>query len=159
VHFYVGAAEGALNAAAAYTREHSRAWFKSGVTSASEDPYILAQYGDLVAELAASRALALHIGNQAQAALERGEALTAEERAAVAVEIYQAKIHSTRTALAVTGKIFELTGSRATAAKYGFDRYWRNIRTHTVHDPVSYKAREVGEYFLLRRAPEPSFYS
>jgi alkylation response protein AidB-like acyl-CoA dehydrogenase len=40
----------------------------------------------------------------------------------------------------------------------GFDRHWRNLRTHTVHDPVAYKAREVGDWALNRRAPEFSLY-
>jgi hypothetical protein len=33
------------------------------------------------------------------------------------------------------------------------------VRTHTLHDPVLYKAREIGEYFLSKRAPEFTFYS
>ena len=49
-------------------------------------------------------------------------------------------------------------GRRATTAAYGFDRHWRNLRTHTVHDPVAYKAREVGDWALNRRGPEFSLY-
>ena len=49
-------------------------------------------------------------------------------------------------------------GARATSSAYGFDRHWRNVRTHTVHDPVAYKAREVGDWVLNRRAPEFSLY-
>jgi alkylation response protein AidB-like acyl-CoA dehydrogenase len=158
-HFYLGIAEGALNAAARYTREQGRAWFKSGVTAATDDPIIQVQYGELVAELAASLALAREVGKRLQEALDRGHALTAEERAAVAVETFKSKVHATRTALALTTKIFEVTGARATASKYGFDLYWRNVRTHTLHDPVLYKAREIGEYFLSKRAPEFTFYS
>jgi alkylation response protein AidB-like acyl-CoA dehydrogenase len=135
-HFYLGIAEGALNAAARYTRDQGRAWFKSGVAAATDDPIIQVQYGELVAELAASLALAREVGNRLQEALDRGDALTAEERAEVAVETFKSKVHATRTALAVTNKIFEVTGSRATASKYGFDLYWRNVRTHTLHDPV-----------------------
>jgi hypothetical protein len=36
--------------------------------------------------------------------------LTADERVAVAVETFKSKVHTTRTALAVTNKIFEVTG-------------------------------------------------
>jgi alkylation response protein AidB-like acyl-CoA dehydrogenase len=84
--------------------------------------------------------LAREVGKRLQEALDRGDALTAEERAAVAVETFKSKVHATRTALALTTKIFEVTGARATASKYGFDLYWRNVRTHTLHDPVLYKA-------------------
>jgi len=109
-HFYLGIAEGALNAAARYTREQGRAWFKSGLTAATDDPIIQVQYGELVAELAASLALARVVGDRLQEALDRGVALTADERAAV--ETFKSKVHATRTALAlaVTNKIFEVTG-------------------------------------------------
>lgn len=42
-----------------------------------------------------------------------------------------------------------MLGSRATGRKYGFDRFWRDVRTHSVHDPVAYKRREVGRWALL----------
>jgi hypothetical protein len=50
-------------------------------------------------------------------------------------------------------------GARSTSARYGFDRFWRNLRTHSLHDPVAYKQREVGRFQLLGEFPEPSFYS
>jgi alkylation response protein AidB-like acyl-CoA dehydrogenase len=55
--------------------------------------------------------------------------------------------------------MFEVMGARATAAKYAFDRYWRNVRTHTLHDPVVYKMREVGDFVLNDLIPEPGAYS
>jgi hypothetical protein len=36
---------------------------------------------------------------------------------------------------------------------------WRNLRTHTLHDPVGYKIRELGDWELNRQLPKPSFYS
>ncbi|MBF9266412.1 monooxygenase, partial [Acidovorax cattleyae] len=39
------------------------------------------------------------------------------------------------------------------------DRHWRNLRTHTLHDPLAYKLRELGEWALQQRHPDPSFYS
>jgi hypothetical protein len=59
--------------------------------------------------------------------------------------------------LEVTSRIFDLMGARATSARYGFDRVWRNVRSHTLHDPVAYKAREVGTFALNGRiTPDPS---
>ena len=82
-----------------------------------------------------------------------------EAVAADAIEAYEAKVNATHVALDVTGRVFELTGARSTASHYRFDRYWRNVRTHTLHDPVFYKAREVGDFVLNGRVPEPSLYS
>jgi hypothetical protein len=51
--------------------------------------------------------------------------------------------HTTRTALELTSKVFELTGARATASKYGFDLRWRNVRTHTLHDLQGARDRRI----------------
>ncbi len=97
----------------------------------------------------ASAALIVAAGEAFEAAVAQGgEGLTPARRTEVAAAIYAAKVHASRTALQVTSQIFELMGARATSNRYGFDRFWRNIRTHTLHDPVVYKAREVGNFAL-----------
>ena len=148
VNFYIGIAEGALAEASRYIREVSRPWQASGVEKASLDPYILEHYGNLDVELRASTALADVANARFEAAAALGNAITPDERNLAAAAIYAAKVHSSRTGLEVTSRIFELMGARATAGHYGYDRFWRNIRTHTLHDPVVYKSREVGNYAL-----------
>lgn len=148
VNFYIGTAEGALAEANRYIREVSRPWQASGVEKASLDPYILEHYGNLDVELRASVALADVAAQRFEEASARGNDLAQDQRNLAAAAIYAAKVHSGRTALEVTSRIFELMGARATAGAYGYDRFWRNIRTHTLHDPVVYKSREVGNYAL-----------
>jgi alkylation response protein AidB-like acyl-CoA dehydrogenase len=159
VNFYLGTAEGALAAALDYVRSTTRPWLTSGVARAAEDPYILERVGEFTAALKASVALADRAAAAVQAGLARGHAVTARERGEAAAEAYAAKVHATHVSLDITARVFEITGARATAAGYGFDRYWRNVRTHTLHDPVFYKAREVGEFALNDRIPEVSLYS
>jgi alkylation response protein AidB-like acyl-CoA dehydrogenase len=55
--------------------------------------------------------------------------------------------------------MFEVMGARAAAGPARIDRFWRNLRTHTLHDPVDYKIRELGDWALNRQLPKPSFYS
>ncbi|CCH28466.1 acyl-CoA dehydrogenase family protein [Actinosynnema sp. NPDC047251] len=151
---YVALAEGALAEAARYTRGTTRPWFLSGVDSATADPYVLATYGELVSDVEAAGLLADHAATALGDAGDRGAELTVEQRASVAALISSAKVVSTKVANQTTSRVFELCGARATAAGYAFDRFWRNARTLTLHDPVSYKAREVGAYFLTgERAP------
>ena len=59
----------------------------------------------------------------------------------------------------MTSRVFEVMGARATSARHRFDRFWRNARTLTLHDPLNYKVREVGDFSLNGRFPTPSFYS
>ncbi|WP_430441213.1 acyl-CoA dehydrogenase family protein [Shinella sp.] len=159
VNFYLGTAEGALIAAGDYVRTTTRPWITSGVEKASDDPYILERIGEFRAALKASAALADAAATAVQSALARGRGVSARERGEAAIEAYAAKVSATHVALDVTARIFELTGARSTAAHHRFDRYWRNVRTHTLHDPVFYKAREVGDFTLNDRVPEPSLYS
>lgn len=85
---------------------------------------------------------------QAQQAWERGNALTHQERGEVAIAAAAAKALSIQVGLAITNRMFEVTGARSTANHYGFDRYWRDMRTFTLHDPVDYKLRESSKIVL-----------
>jgi alkylation response protein AidB-like acyl-CoA dehydrogenase len=148
VNFYLGTAEGALSEANAYVRASAKPWQTSRVSVASDDPYILELYGTLHSDLRASLALAEVAAEEIEAAIQRGSQLDSGARNAAAATVYAAKVNGTRVALEVTSRIFELMGARSTSARYGFDRFWRNIRTHSLHDPVAYKAREVGNFAL-----------
>jgi alkylation response protein AidB-like acyl-CoA dehydrogenase len=70
-----------------------------------------------------------------------------------------AKIAATRTGLMLTQDMFQVMGARATTAALNLDRFWRNVRTQTLHDPIDYKYQEVGEWVLTGKVPHPSFYS
>ncbi|HZU77003.1 MAG TPA: acyl-CoA dehydrogenase family protein [Dehalococcoidia bacterium] len=158
VNFYVGTAEGALEEALDWTRLNAAPWESSGVERATDDPYILQTVGEIQSEIRAAALLADRAGDALQHALDIGRLLTEEQRAEAAVAIYEAKYLTTKVSLAAASRLFEIQGSRATTGAYGFDRHWRNLRTHTVHDPVAYKAREVGDWTLNRRAPAFSLY-
>ncbi|MBB2901771.1 alkylation response protein AidB-like acyl-CoA dehydrogenase [Kineococcus radiotolerans] len=158
-HFYLGVTRGALETAAEYTRTTSRPWLLSDVREAVEDPYVLATYGRLVARLRAAEALGRSVGESLSQAHERGPDLTWAERGEVAEEIAALKVVSSDLAVEATSAIYEVTGARATSNRYGFDRFWRNVRTHTLHDPVQYKAREVGHHFLTGAHPGFTLYT
>jgi len=158
-HIHVGLAEGALETAAAYVRSTTKPWSTSDVSRAVDDPYIRELIGELTAATRASDALTWRATDAFAVAAERGWELTHDERGELAVEIAAAKVVSTKTALDVSTRLFELTGARATGEAYGFDRFWRNARTITLHDPVAYKAQEVGDHALQGNYPTPSGYS
>lgn len=157
-NFYVGTAEGALTEALAWTRANATPWESSGVESATDDPYILQTVGELVSQVRAAALLADRAGEALQAAVNIGPALTEDQRAEAAIAVYEAKYLSTEVGLQAASRLFEIQGARATTSAYGFDRHWRNLRTHTLHDPVAYKAREVGDWVLNHRHPEFSLY-
>uniref|UniRef100_A0AAU3H0T4 Acyl-CoA dehydrogenase family protein n=1 Tax=Streptomyces sp. NBC_01401 TaxID=2903854 RepID=A0AAU3H0T4_9ACTN len=159
VSFYLGIAAGALETAATYTRTKSRSWLHGGYDKAVDEPYVIDIYGDLTAKLWAVEALADAVALEGQALHEDPDAVTERTRAAFEVRVAAVKARATDVALEVTSRIFEVTGARATASAEGFDRFWRNVRTHTLHDPVAYKRREVGRHVLTGELPQPTWYS
>ncbi len=140
-----GIARGALAATIDFIREHSRPWIDSGRDRAAEDPYIIEQIGNLRIRLHAAEELLWRAGRQLDATL----ADTSEETIALAkVAVAEAKVLTTEIAILAANKLFELTGTRSVLARHGLDRFWRDARTHTLHDPVRWKYHAVGQFYL-----------
>jgi len=158
-NLYLGIAQGALNTAREYTLGTSRPWLLSDSTRAAADPYVLANYGRLVSSVRSVRALADEAGTALARADAAGDGLSWADRGELAEVIAALKVVSTDVALHVTSTIFEVTGARATSNAVGLDRFWRNVRTHTLHDPVAYKQREVGDHFLNGTHPPFTLYT
>ena len=156
---YLGISQGAFDAAIKYINTRTRPYFQSNVSSASEDPYIQHQIGNISAQLAASTALADLAEEAICAAFEKGPDIEADQRGEVAILVAQAKVNAHNTVINLTSKIFEQIGASATSDKYGFDRYWRNARVHTLHDPIDYKIRDIGRFAVCHMVPLPTSYS
>lgn len=148
VFLYVGIAEGSLAIAADYTRKRSRPALGSKVETAVQDPYVVEQYGRLAAGNAAAAALALHAAQRLEVAIAAGDHLTRQERDAVNGIVSAAKHQADQVALAATAGAFELTGARAAVRGHPIERFWRDARTHTLHDAVSYRRFWAGEQYL-----------
>jgi alkylation response protein AidB-like acyl-CoA dehydrogenase len=109
--------------------------------------------------LESARVLTDRAGQELSRAWALGDDLTPEGRGQAALAIATAKVSTTRVGLDVSSQVFDVMGARATTSGAGLDRFWRNLRTHTLHDPVDYKLRELGRYALAGELPTPSFYS
>ena len=156
---YLGIAESAFNDARYYPLHEARPWHASQVSAATEDPYILGRYGEFWVGLESVRVLAERAADRFDAAWRRGPALTEEERGSVALAVACAKVAAIRTGLDICTRMFEVAGARATHGSLRLDRHWRNLRTHTLHDPLAYKLRELGDWALTQTYPAPGFYS
>lgn len=158
-YVYLGIATGALEAAREYTTVATRPWMTAGVDRATQDPYILQHYGEFWMQLQAAQALADRTAHAVQTAWNKGNRLSHEERGEVAIAIATTKAFVARVGLDITNRMFEVMGARATASRYGCDRYWRDLRTFTLHDPIDYKLREIGNWLLNQEYPMPTQYS
>ena len=124
-----------------------------------EEPLVAHRWADLRLKIRAAE-LATDAAQVAlETALAQGEALSADARGVLAIEVAEAKVLAHRAGVAVSSEVFELTGPGATSAKLGLDRFWRNARVHTLHDPIDLKLRDIGHFHLQGRVPPPSSYS
>lgn len=158
-NLYLGIAIGAFDEASRYTREKTRPWAGSGVARAIDDSVVQVRYAELKLPIRAAAAVANEAAHALDAALARGDSLTVVERGELAIDIFEAKVLAHRAAMEVSARFFELTGARSTSQQLGLDRFWRNARVHTLHDPVDVKLREIGRHALDGSIPEPGSYS
>lgn len=158
-NIYLGIAEGALAQARTLTRARPNPWFLSGVDRYADDPNIHRLFGGLVAKTAAVEALADRLNARYDRTVALGERATAEDRATAEVEIAALKVISTEVGLEVSSRVYEAAGASATKNSIGLDLYWRNIRTHSLHDPVDYKKLEVGAHYLNGTVQPISLYT
>ncbi|MFJ5445147.1 acyl-CoA dehydrogenase family protein [Methylobacillus methanolivorans] len=158
-NIYLGIAEGALAEARQYTLQQSRVWSGSLADDIRSEPYTLLHYGEFWVQLEGAKLLTERAAELLDDAWNKGEVLTAEERGKVAVAVTAAKVATTKAGLDITQRMFEVTGARATTAALRLDRFWRNLRVYTLHDPVDFKLRELGDWALNQQYPKPSFYS
>jgi alkylation response protein AidB-like acyl-CoA dehydrogenase len=158
-NIYLGIAEGAFEDARQYTLNEARPWHSSNMAAANQDPYILNHYGNFYVGLESTRVLSDLAAAKLDKAWQQDTQLGEEERGEVAIAISSAKVLATRTGMDITSNMFEVMGSRATHGGLRLDRHWRNLRTHTLHDPLDYKIKELGEWILNKAYPKPTFYS
>lgn len=141
----LGIGQGAFAATLPFIRDRARPWLDAKVASAAEDPLTLAGLGEVSLRLAAAEALLHRAGEAVDVAIaDPTETTVAEASVAVA----EAKVLTTKAGLLAASKLFEFTGTSATFAPDNLDRHWRNVRTHTLHDPVRWKYHAIGNFVL-----------
>jgi SfnB family sulfur acquisition oxidoreductase len=145
----VGIATGALEEAvrqAAKARPH----FEAAVSSAVEDPTLVQVAGELTVTVRGAEALLTEAARQVDAA--RAD-LTEDSAAAASIAVAIAKVSAARAAVQAGSALFEFGGTRSASASGNLSRYWRDARTHTLHDATRWKIRHIGNYTLSGTKP------
>ncbi|MEU3980740.1 SfnB family sulfur acquisition oxidoreductase [Streptomyces sp. NPDC026672] len=140
-----GIAGGALAEAVEFVRTKSRPWFESGHETAAEDPLLIQRFGELDLLVRASKAL-LH---EAARTVDTAAAdLTDDSAAEASLAVAAAKVQAAQAAVEVSGALFEVSGTRSALNSLNLHRYWRDARTHTLHDPTRWKIQHLGRFVL-----------
>lgn len=146
----LGIGKGAFAAMLPFIRDRARPWLDAHVERAEDDPLTLYEVGEVSIRLRAAEALLNRAGVALDAAIAQA---TEESVAAASLAVAAARALTTEAGLLAANKLLELTGTSATLAEDDLDRYWRNVRTHTLHDPVRWKFGIVGNHVLNGTLP------
>jgi alkylation response protein AidB-like acyl-CoA dehydrogenase len=150
--FCLGIAEGLLAEVHEYGRTVRSPWQpfspEPWPDSPPQDPYALTMYGELAVVARAASALADQAVDALLRGLAQGEDLNDDECAEIAVLASVAEAAASRAAQESTTRALDVVGVDAASTRHGFDRFWRNARTHTLREPAAHRLREIGDYFL-----------
>jgi alkylation response protein AidB-like acyl-CoA dehydrogenase len=146
----IGIARAALEDGAAFVATKSRPWkeaLDAGIERAAEEPHVVRRFGEFTARLYALEAL-LAAGT---ALIDEGYAQAEPSRelaAEATLKVAAAKALAQEFAVEIASGIFELAGTSATDGAVNLDRHWRNVRTHSLHDPARWKYVHLGHHTL-----------
>ena len=151
----VGIARAASADAARAVADRRRTYSHAAAPRSSADPRVLQVVGRVhsltyaagAVTLKAAEALARSFEQRAQADLSEAANIAAE------TEIAQAQTTISSLVLEATVSLFDALGASATSVSKSLDRYWRNGRTITSHNPRIYKDRVVGDFVVNGTAP------
>jgi SfnB family sulfur acquisition oxidoreductase len=146
----VGVARGAFAETVRFVRAHARPFFELDIAHGYEDPHTIHATGDVAIRVHAANALLRRAGEYVDRASEDP---TADSVAEASIAVAEIKAYGTEIAQLASNKLIELGGSRSTLESYGLDRFWRNARVHSLHDPARWKYHHIGNYYLNGQRP------
>lgn len=135
------------------TRSFSHALSEAPV----DDPLYQRLLGELASTAYVAKAAVLDAAAAIEAATDSArdgvpDADLAEE---AQLKVAKVKVHLDDVAPVAATRLLELGGASAASRQRNLDRHWRNVRTITLHNPVAYKARVIGQN-LLHGTPVPA---
>jgi alkylation response protein AidB-like acyl-CoA dehydrogenase len=129
-----------------------------------EDPLIQEATGRISAKAFAAEATVLHAARALDAGIQAvidagadvpdftGTLPGALYESEIAVE--HAQVTVPELALGAAQDLFLTVGASATSTSKGLDRHWRNAQTVATHNPIAFRARALGDYYINGTLPE-----
>jgi alkylation response protein AidB-like acyl-CoA dehydrogenase len=141
----------------ALLRSRDRSFSHAPTEKPTDDPLLQRQLGVLASTAYVARAAVLDAAEAIALATasDSGEGPDAQLAAEAQLRVAKVKVHLDDIAPEAATRLLELGGASAASRQRNLDRHWRNIRTITLHNPVAYKARVIGQN-LLHGTPVPA---
>ncbi|KUI47153.1 acyl-CoA dehydrogenase [Mycobacterium sp. GA-1199] len=145
-----GILESVVDDGVALLRSRDRSFSHALTERPSDDPLYQKLLGELASTAYIARASVLDAAAAigAATASEVDGVPDADLAAEAQLKVAKVKVHLDAVAPEAATRLLELGGASAASRKRNLDRHWRNIRTITLHNPVVYKARVIGQNLL-----------
>ena len=144
----LGIGLGSFDAMREYLQRINRS-ITPGWTDGATDPLVRLRVGDLSTRLAAAQALLRQVSRRVEHIDEDADPQS------LLIDVLRARMACTDAALKTTSEVFELMGTRSTANTSRLDRFWRDARTFSLHDPTDTKLVMIGGYELTGELQMP----
>jgi len=145
-----GVLEAVVDDGVALLRSRERSFSHATAEKPTDDPLLQRQLGVLASTAYVARAAVLDAAEAIgrATASDTGDGPDPELAAEAQLKVAKVKVHLDDVAPEAATRLLELGGASAASRQRNLDRHWRNIRTITLHNPVAYKARVIGENLL-----------
>lgn len=133
-----------------YVRTRTRAFAHGVGADPQRDPLVQETIGRIAAKVYGIEAAFDVAARNLETALARETAGTLDAATAneLDVAVSQAQIVIAEGVLDVATQLFEVGGASAASESRRLDRHWRNARVIASHNPLIYRAREIGQHHI-----------
>ena len=154
-----GTGKAVLRDAVEFVRPRTRTFIAASNPLPREDPLVQSVVGEIASASFTADALVASAAEAVDAAYRSNDGGTLDDAAVTAAEVavFSAQVAIVDIVLAAATRLFEVGGASAASSARKLDRHWRNARTVSSHNPVIYKKRTVGEFFLNDRSPNAAW--
>lgn len=143
--------------AAQGVRKRTRMYSHGNAAVPRDDPQVLQVVGEISAWAQATRATVQQAAEALQQAYEAhvsdDEALKVRVNEEAEIEAARAQVVASELIPRAATSLFSALGASDTRTGKALDRHWRNARTVASHNPVIYKARNVGGWLVNGTPP------
>ncbi|OSN10285.1 monooxygenase [Lonsdalea iberica] len=143
--------------AAEGVRQRKRIYSHSNAALPKEDVQVLQVVGQVSSWAYATEAAVIAATHSLQQAYEvhvsDDDALKLRINSLAEVEAAQAQVIASELVPRAATELFNALGASDTRVSKALDRHWRNARTLASHNPVIYKARNIGDWLVNGNAP------
>ncbi|EMM6761231.1 monooxygenase [Pluralibacter gergoviae] len=143
--------------AAEGVKKRTRMYSHGNAAVSRDDPQVLQVVGEISSWAQAVKATALQAARALQLAYEAhagaDEARLAQLNEVAEIESARAQVVASELIPRAATALFSALGASDTRTGKALDRHWRNARTVASHNPVIYKARNVGGWLVNGTPP------